>query len=269
MADRLPDGWGPDSPVDDTLARAYAESWATLTEDLGKAGGHATKRTPDFVAYDSHQPFPFVNPSVLLRPVLDAADPLLDEVSEFFAPDDDNTPFLVLSATPLPSLAERGWHLMGHPPLMLRPAGPADVPAPEGLEIVEVRDADALAEFDRTMIDAYPVPAMQGRTQFSAGVLDAPGWRMWLGYVDGTPVATAAAHVMDAFVDVEWISTRADYRGRRIGEAMTWQATLAAPDRPAMLFASDDGQPVYERMGYLRLSRLTLWIGTRGAAPVR
>jgi len=34
-----------------------------------------------------------------------------------------------------------------------------------------------------------------------------------------------------------------------------------------MLFASDLGRPTYERMGYLRLSRLTLWIGTGGAAP--
>jgi hypothetical protein len=31
-----------------------------------------------------------------------------------------------------------------------------------------------------------------------------------------------------------------------------------------MLIASDLGQPVYERMGYLRLSRFTLWVGKRG-----
>jgi hypothetical protein len=267
MADRLPDGWGPDSPVDDTLTRAYVESWATLNEDLGRAGGYATVRTPDFVAYDSHQPFPFVNPAALLRPVLDASDPVLDEIAEFFAPDDEGTPFLVMSATPMPSLTGRGWTLMGHPPLMFRPAGPAAVPEPEGLEIVEVHDEATLAEFDRTMVEAYPVTPMQGRRTFSTGVFDAPGWRMWLGYLDGEPVATSAAHLTDSFVDVEWISARAEYRGRRIGEAMTWQATLAAPDLPAMLFASDLGQPVYERMGYLRLSRVTLWIGTRGAAP--
>jgi hypothetical protein len=266
VAGRLPDGWDPGSPRDDSLTRAYAEGWGDLCEDLGRAGGHAAKRTDDFVAYDSHAPFPFVNPSVLLRPVLDARDPVLDELTDFFEPDNENTPFLVLSATPMPSLVERGWTLMGHPPLMIRPVGPADVPEPEGLEIVEVRDADTLAEFDRTMVEAFPVPGMQGRRQFGPGVLDAPGWTMWLGYVDGTPVATSAVHIKDGFSDVEWISTMPEYRGRRIGEAMTWRATLAAPDRPAMLFASDDGQPVYERMGYLRLSRLTLWVGTRGAA---
>ena len=89
------------------------------------------------------------------------------------------------------------------------------------------------------------------------------GWRLWLAVLDGEPVGTAAAHVTDAFVDVEWISLRPEARGRRIGEALTWKATLTETDRPAMLFASDLGQPTYERMGYRKLSRLTLWIGRR------
>lgn len=89
---------------------------------------------------------------------------------------------------------------------------------------------------------------------------------MWLGRLGGEAIGTAAAWVTDAHVDVEWISTMPGARGKRIGEALTWTATLAAPDRPAMLIASDLGQPVYERMGYLRLSRLTLWIGKRDRA---
>lgn len=47
--------------------------------------------------------------------------------------------------------------------------------------------------------------------------------------------------------------------GRGIGAALTWAATLAEPEQPAVLIASDDGQPVYERMGYLRIQRLTMW----------
>jgi hypothetical protein len=38
---------------------------------------------------------------------------------------------------------------------------------------------------------------------------------------------------------------------------------MADPARPAMLIASDLGQPVYERMGYVRLTRFTLWVGSR------
>jgi hypothetical protein len=265
--EHLPDGWGNASAPDDTLLRAYTEGFADLTETLGRAGGQPTVRTDDFVAYDSHAPFPFVNAAVLRRPVLRSDDPVLDEISDFFEPDDAATPFLVWSATPMPSLVDRGWSLMGHPPLMLRPAAPADVPAPVGLDIVEVRDADTLARFDDTMIAAYPVPEMTGRRQFHPGVLDADGWHMWLGMVGDEPVGTAAAHVTGAFVDVQWISLHAGYRGRRIGEALTWTATLVQPELPAMLFASDLGQPTYARMGYQNLTRLTLWVGARARRP--
>ena len=89
-----------------------------------------------------------------------------------------------------------------------------------------------------------------------------PGVRIWVGYLDGRPVACAGAHVTDVCVDVECVATHEDVRGRGFGAALTWAATLADPAKPAVLIASDPGQPVYERMGYLRLMRLTMWGGT-------
>ena len=41
---------------------------------------------------------------------------------------------------------------------------------------------------------------------------------------------------------------------------MTWAATLADPERPAVLVASDDGRPTYERMGYVAVARWTAWL---------
>jgi hypothetical protein len=264
VAEGLPDGWGASTPRDDTLTREFIEGYADLCEGIGTSTGAPTTRTPDFVAFDSHTAFPFFNIAVPLRPIVDAADPVLGEIAAFFTADEDDTPFLVYCATPLPSLADRGWQLMGHPPLMLRPVAPADVPAPPGLEVVEVHDQTTLEQFDRTLAEAYPVPALQGRSNLGPGLLDLDGWHMWLGVLDGEPVGTAAAKVNESVIDVEWISTMPSARGKRIGEALTWRATLAAPELPAMLIASDLGQPVYERMGYLRLSRFTLWIGKRG-----
>jgi hypothetical protein len=72
-------------------------------------------------------------------------------------------------------------------------------------------------------------------------------------------VATSGARLGHGLVDVEWVSTRAEVRGQGIGAALTWAATLVEPDLPAALIASDDGQPVYEGMGYVRMMRLTLW----------
>lgn len=265
MSEELPDGWGAGTPRDDTVVRAYIEAYADFVAALGAAGDAHTHRGDDWAAMDAHVPSPFANAAVLLRPVHDAADPLLDDVQAFFRPDDHDSPYLVWSATPTPSLADRGWTLMGHPPLMLRPPAPATPPRPDRFELVEIRDREQLATFDQTLVEAYPVPGMEGARMFGDRVLDLDGWHMWLGVLEGVPVGTAAAHVTDAFVDVEWISAKPSARGKRIGEALTWAATLVEPERPAMLIASDLGQPVYERMGYLRLSRCTLWVGTRGS----
>ena len=61
-------------------------------------------------------------------------------------------------------------------------------------------------------------------------------------------------------VQVEWVATRPGYRGRGIGAALTWAATVARPDTPAVLVATDDGRPVYERLGYLSILRLAMWL---------
>ena len=44
------------------------------------------------------------------------------------------------------------------------------------------------------------------------------------------------------------------------GAAVTWAATSADPDVPAVLVASDDGRPTYERMSDAALERWTAWL---------
>src|SRR6478672_8324604 len=68
-----------------------------------------------------------------------------------------------------------------------------------------------------------------------------------------TPVATSAAHSAAGVTVVENGAVLAGARGQRAGAALTWAATTAWPGQSAVLIASDDGQPVYERLGYLRL----------------
>jgi GNAT superfamily N-acetyltransferase len=90
------------------------------------------------------------------------------------------------------------------------------------------------------------------------GVLDS-GVRLWVGYEGDRPVGTAGVYEAHGTNDVEWVSVYDDCRGKGYGAALTWVATLADPALPAVLIASDAGQPVYERMGYLCLTRLSLW----------
>jgi GNAT superfamily N-acetyltransferase len=148
--------------------------------------------------------------------------------------------------------------LVGHPPLMYRPAGLAGAPSPvPGLEVRRVRSAADLAGFEATLVAAYPLPA--GSAVVSAGVLNGP-LNAWVGYLDGEPVATAGSHTAFGLTEVEWVSTLAGHRRRGVGAALTWAATTAEPGVPAVLIATDDGRPVYERLGYVALQRLSMWL---------
>jgi hypothetical protein len=62
---------------------------------------------------------------------------------------------------------------------------------------------------------------------------------------------------------VEFVATLPDARGKGYGAAVTWAATLHAPDLPSLLIASDMGRPAYERMGYLALTRWSLLVHQR------
>ena len=88
--------------------------------------------------------------------------------------------------------------------------------------------------------------------------------RLWVGYEGDRAVGTAGVIVAHGVNDVEWISVYDDCRGKGYGAALTWAATLADPSLPAVLIASDPGQPVYERMGYLRLTRMSVWFRPPG-----
>ena len=55
-------------------------------------------------------------------------------------------------------------------------------------------------------------------------------------------------------------ANRSRTRGRGAGAVVTWAATLADPNRPAVLLASDDGRPIYARMGYVAVERWTAWL---------
>jgi hypothetical protein len=186
-------------------------------------------------------------------------------MAEFFA-GAPGGPWMLFSATPTPDLRPYGLQPVGHPPLMFRPAGGDRRPPPEDLEIVEAADVDTLRVLERTLIEGYPMPELRG---LGAGgflpdaLLDDDRFRLYLGDVDGEPVGTSMAHLGTSMSHVEWVSTTQAGRGRGYGEAMTWAATLALPNRPSMLISSDDGRRTYDRMGYLPLTRFTLWIGSR------
>ena len=167
-------------------------------------------------------------------------------------------PLSLISPWSVPDLGS-GWTPFGHPPLMVRGVAEVTPDTPAELTVTEVVDQPGLEVLERTLVDGYPDPTLQpyrwGEVH-DARVLGGPT-HFFLGSVAGRPVATAAGHVAAGVVAIELVATMADARGRGYGEAVTWAATLVDPTRPAVLIASDLGRPVYERMGYVAVSRWT------------
>jgi hypothetical protein len=267
-AEVLENGYAATTPPGDNVTNEFvrdqAESWA--------AHAYAAGRTVELdgglgaLLVDNQSPTLFLNPVWLLQPLAagDAAA-LAARAASFYGARDGGM-YAIWSAWPTPDLREHGLVLSGHPPLMLREPGGMVPAPPSDLRIERVHDAHTAAAYETTLIDGFPIhdlqPAQPG-TFFEGDVMNAPGWHHYVGFVDDVPVATASAYVGPHVLRVDNVATLPDRRGRGYGAALTWQATLTQPELPALLLASDDGRPIYERMGYRSISRSTLWLGPR------
>ena len=262
----LADGWEPGAA--DTLLRTYVDGFADMCADLAELVGGRVERDETVVLADAGSPAPYLNGAVVLRPLAtDEVDDVITRAARFFARGRGG-PWLLFSPLPLPRLEHLGLAPIGHPPFMIRSVGAPRREAPSDLEVVEVRDEAGLLRIETALRDFYPMPELVGQSPGSVlvpGLLSNPDYRWLLGLVDGEPVGTAMTHRKAHSAHVEWITSDPARRGKGYGEAMTWEATLAWPDLPATLIASDAGRPTYERMGYLSVLRLTLWAGMRQA----
>jgi predicted N-acetyltransferase YhbS len=55
------------------------------------------------------------------------------------------------------------------------------------------------------------------------------------------------------------VAVMPDARGRGVGAALTVIALRVAPNKPATLFATAGGLPVYRRPGFVEISRHRVW----------
>lgn len=134
---------------------------------------------------------------------------------------------------------------------------PAEVPRPAGLEVKRVRTPEALREFARISAANWtpPDPFVLRFYELAAPALladDCPQW-LYLGELDGVPVATAEATRTRDAAGLYNISTLTAFRRRGIGTVMTAAPLLdaRADGIPlGVLQAASDGVGVYRRLGF-------------------
>jgi hypothetical protein len=255
--EHLATGWEPDLPPGDSLVRRAVLAHASWAVDAARRSGRPWYDGETWAGGVLGERGAITNWVVPKQPVDPAG--LLAEVHELFPP---GVPYLFVSAWPTPDLRPYGLALAGHPPLMARFPHTRTDPPTTDLEIRRVDSAEGLADAERVLVEGYPLPELQ---PFKAGALLDPSsldgpTAYWVGYDAEVPLATATAHDAAGVTVVENVAAMPAARGRGAGAALTWAATTHRPDQVAVLIASDFGQPVYERLDYVRIERWTVWV---------
>jgi len=146
-------------------------------------------------------------------------------------------------------------------PLEALPEAPPRVP---GLEIRRVRTPEELEIFARLSAANWTPPdpdVLAFYRRAAAALLDpnAPQ-RLYLGRLEGEPVATAEGALAGRTVALFNIMTREPFRGRGIGSWMTWRplhdARAAGCDLGA-LQAAEAGVGLYRRIGFRPFGGIT------------
>jgi hypothetical protein len=241
-------GWEDETPAADTLALACLRAMADRAADWAGAAGGQVRRGRGTVLADALSPCPFLNVACSAHAVDESA---ARAITAFFP---EGRPFVLITPHATADLGPAGLRRAGHPPLMVRPAGGAVPAAPGGVTVAEVRDAAGLAVWDRVLAAGYPMPPSPAPAALLGGRT-----RFWLASVDGEPAATALSYTAHGVVDVEAVATLPQFRRRGVGAALTAVAVVADPALPAVLISSDDGAGVYRGLGFLPVTRWTLW----------
>lgn len=265
MVRPLETGWLPDTPVGDTLLRQFLHSQGAVNALVAEALGGRAGSAGGVLLADSGGPVAYYNQAILTAPVTGADDGVLDDIDEFFGSGRGARPVTLLSIWPTADLSGRGWSLMGHPAFVARGPGPHHVagpPAGPGAGI-EIRRATTVADLEvaeRIAVDGYPieVPGAPAGSIFPPGLLGT-GLFVRLGLLDGEPVAIGLSLVGSGVVNLCLGATLPAARRRGVWEALVWARTDDAPELPAVAYTSDFSRPGFIRMGFLPITRFTLW----------
>jgi ribosomal protein S18 acetylase RimI-like enzyme len=127
---------------------------------------------------------------------------------------------------------------------------------PSGFTIREVSADAELEDFKAVFVSTYQIPDWAGQAWVDAtrhlGIGKTP-WRMFVGYLEGEPVATNMLFNGGGVASVYAVATLPKAQGRGIGGAIMLQPLLDARDqgyRHAALFSTEEGFSVYRRLGF-------------------
>lgn len=261
------DGWEPDVSVSDTVLRAYVENYAGELTSYAASRGRRVVRTDRYLLADHRSPAAIFNAAVLLRPAADDFRSVAAEVADNFAPEGGSNIFL-WSPWPTPPMEDDGWRLGGHPTFAVRPPGGTLPEAAPHIRVERVTDPFRLAEWEQVVVDGFPFEDLQPYRKGSLvgeALLDDPAAVLWVAYDNDIPAAAAALHVEQGVAGFALGATLPGSRRRGLWYALVRARLQERPDLPAASVFSSDSRPGAERIGFVPITRWTLWGRPRGS----
>lgn len=232
--------------VVETAEENYFAAWRLLASN---AQGGSSHDHDDVLFATTPSPVAFFN-SAFVRPHAVVAEQL-DAIAAFFG--ERELPFTVRfrdDDAAAQACEAAGLQSGGQLPVMFADAAAIDGPVDLDVRVV---DESLLPAYVATMAAGYSMPVDVLKPMFTLGSVRNPSFAALLGFVDDTPVATAAVVVSGTCAGVYNVGTPAEFRRRGYGEAATRAAVVEGVRRgctTTTLQASEMGFPIYKRMGY-------------------
>lgn len=143
---------------------------------------------------------------------------------------------------------------------------PARIATPAGFALEIVRDAAGAQAWADTFNAIYETPQFAGQAwadSLARFGFDAAPYRMYLGRLEGRPVATNILFCGAGVASVFGVGTLPEVRGQGIGAAITLQPYLDARAQgyhTGVLFATEAGLPVYRRLGFAEVGAISRYL---------
>ncbi len=246
------------------VARGH-RNFAAFYQAIAAQHGVAAEADGVMVAATDFQ-VPWLNIAVATRPPVDPNAALAWTASTFAR---HPVPWLLYAADEaaeaIAPAAERAGLVPDHtePGMLLDPI-PAATAAPPGLEIRRVDRAALLAAYQEVFAEAYEAPLDLSTRAFSPAVAGALDHTLYVGFVDGLPVAIVNRLTSHRIAGIFAVGTIPAYRRRGLAAAMVRRA--AADGRAEGCLASylqswEMGVGVYRELGYRPVVQYRTWRG--------
>ncbi|MBI5289123.1 MAG: hypothetical protein HY873_09135 [Chloroflexi bacterium] len=237
------------------IARAdanYFGAWAAIVATMPEG---ETRERAGVLITCSGLPVTIFNIAFVTRPLADP-DAALRDAAAFF--DERKLPFVVRVREGVDPASEAAAERMGMvaggllPSMILSPMKEPP-PVPAGLEIRTAADIAGLRDHAAVVADAFGFPLQLAEQVLTERLLTLTDTELYVGYVDGRPVASSAMFAVHRTAGVYNVGCVGTHRRKGYGEAMTWHAVRCGGSMGCImssLQASEMGAPVYTRMGY-------------------